>query len=123
MNLHEYQAKELFARFGLPVLPGQVASSPEEAREIAASIGGTVVIKVRPDRLDDAGRLGAETGGQRQLVEATAMVGIDVVDADRRVADARLTGAGVADGDFLPAQDFGTTVGVDTDGVRHESLL
>jgi succinyl-CoA synthetase beta subunit len=47
MNLHEYQAKELFARFGLPVLPGQVASTPEEARDVAASIGGTVVIKAQ----------------------------------------------------------------------------
>jgi succinyl-CoA synthetase beta subunit len=47
MNLHEYQAKELFARFGLPVLPGQVATTPDEAREVAASIGGTVVIKAQ----------------------------------------------------------------------------
>ncbi len=47
MNLHEYQAKDLFARYGLPVLPGQVASTPEEARSIAASIGGTVVIKAQ----------------------------------------------------------------------------
>ena len=47
MNLHEYQAKELFARHGLPVLPGQVASSPEEAREVAASVGGVVVIKAQ----------------------------------------------------------------------------
>ena len=44
MNLHEYQAKELFARYGLPVLPGQVAHTPEEARDIAAAIGGTVVM-------------------------------------------------------------------------------
>ena len=47
MNLHEYQAKELFARYGLPVLPGQVATSAEEARDVAASIGGTVVIKAQ----------------------------------------------------------------------------
>jgi len=47
MNLHEYQGKELFARYGLPVLPGQVAGSPEEARDIAASLGGTVVIKAQ----------------------------------------------------------------------------
>ena len=47
MNLHEYQAKELFARFGLPVLPGQVAATPEEARDVAASVGGTVVIKAQ----------------------------------------------------------------------------
>ena len=47
MNLHEYQGKELFARFGLPVLPGQVAATPDEARDIAASIGGLVVIKAQ----------------------------------------------------------------------------
>ncbi len=47
MNLHEYQGKELFARFGMPVLPGQVAGTPEEARDIAASLGGTVVIKAQ----------------------------------------------------------------------------
>ena len=47
MNLHEYQATELFARHGLPVLPGQVAASAEEARDIAASIGRTVVIKAQ----------------------------------------------------------------------------
>ena len=47
MNLHEYQGKELFARYGLPVLPGQVAGTPEEARDVAASIGGLVVIKAQ----------------------------------------------------------------------------
>jgi succinyl-CoA synthetase beta subunit len=47
MNLHEYQGKELFARYGMPVLPGQVAGTPEEARDIAASLGGTVVIKAQ----------------------------------------------------------------------------
>jgi succinyl-CoA synthetase beta subunit len=47
MNLHEYQGKELFARYGLPVLPGQVAGTPDEAASIAASLGGTVVIKAQ----------------------------------------------------------------------------
>jgi len=47
MNLHEYQGRELFARYGLPVLPGQVAGSPEEARDIAEQIGSTVVIKAQ----------------------------------------------------------------------------
>jgi succinyl-CoA synthetase beta subunit len=47
VNLREYQAKELFARYGLPVLPGQVASTPEEARDVAASIGGPVVVKAQ----------------------------------------------------------------------------
>ena len=47
MNLHEYQGKELFARYGLPVLPGQVAGTPEEARDVAKSLGGQVVIKAQ----------------------------------------------------------------------------
>src|SRR6185369_7428935 len=40
MNLHEYQGKDLFARYGIPVLPGQVAATPEEARDVAVSLGG-----------------------------------------------------------------------------------
>jgi succinyl-CoA synthetase beta subunit len=47
MNLHEYQGRELFARFGIPVLPGQVAGTPEEARDVAESLEGTVVIKAQ----------------------------------------------------------------------------
>jgi succinyl-CoA synthetase beta subunit len=47
MNLYEYQGRELLARYGLPVLPGQVASTPEEARDVAESVGGTVVIKAQ----------------------------------------------------------------------------
>ena len=47
MNLREYQGRELFARYGLPVLPGQVASTPEEARDIAVQVAGPVVIKAQ----------------------------------------------------------------------------
>lgn len=47
MDLYEYQAKELFARFGIPVPQGEVASSPSEAREIAARLGGPVAVKAQ----------------------------------------------------------------------------
>ena len=47
MNVHEYQAKEILARFGVPVAPGEVAETPEKARDIAARIGGTVVVKAQ----------------------------------------------------------------------------
>lgn len=47
MNLHEYQAKEFLRRQGVPIPPGEVASTPAEARQIAAKIGGTVVIKAQ----------------------------------------------------------------------------
>jgi len=47
VDLYEYQAKELFARFGIPVPQGEVASSPSEAREIAARLGGPVAVKAQ----------------------------------------------------------------------------
>lgn len=40
MNLHEYQAKKLFAKYGLPVPKGEVVRSPEEAVDIVNEIGG-----------------------------------------------------------------------------------
>ena len=45
MNLHEYQAKRLFAEHGVPIPDGDVASTPAEAREIARELGGKVVVK------------------------------------------------------------------------------
>jgi len=47
VNIHEYQAAELFAKYGLPVNPGRVARTPEEAAEHARAIGGTVVLKAQ----------------------------------------------------------------------------
>ncbi|MCG5220934.1 ATP-grasp domain-containing protein, partial [Streptosporangium soli] len=47
MDLYEYQAKELFAAHGVATLPGQVARTPEEAREVAARLGVPVVIKAQ----------------------------------------------------------------------------
>jgi len=41
MNLHEYQSKQLFARYGIPVPAGHIASTPEEAADAARKIGGT----------------------------------------------------------------------------------
>ena len=40
MNLHEYQAKQLFSRYGIPVPRGEVASNPEEAASAARKLGG-----------------------------------------------------------------------------------
>lgn len=47
MKIHEYQAKELLARYGVPVPRGRVASTPQEARQIAEELGGKVVIKAQ----------------------------------------------------------------------------
>ncbi|MDX1418234.1 MAG: ADP-forming succinate--CoA ligase subunit beta, partial [Candidatus Promineifilaceae bacterium] len=47
MNLHEYQAKRLFAEHGVPIPNGKVARSPGEAREAARELGGHVVVKAQ----------------------------------------------------------------------------
>ena len=47
MNLHEYQAREILRRYGIPVPPGEVASTPAEARAIAERFGGKVVVKAQ----------------------------------------------------------------------------
>lgn len=47
MKIHEYQAKEIFKRFAIPVPPGEVAYTTEEARRIAEQIGKPVVIKAQ----------------------------------------------------------------------------
>jgi succinyl-CoA synthetase beta subunit len=48
MNLHEYQSKELFAQYAIPVPKGQVASSPEEAGAVAQRLGGSLwVVKAQ----------------------------------------------------------------------------
>ena len=45
MKLHEYQAKEIFAKYGVPIPLGRVARTPEEAEQIARELGVTVVVK------------------------------------------------------------------------------
>ncbi len=45
MKLHEYQSKRIFARYGIPIPEGEVATTPEEARSLAARLGRPVVIK------------------------------------------------------------------------------
>ena len=47
MKLHEYQAKELLAKYGVPINQGQVAETPEEAEQIAQRIGKPVMIKAQ----------------------------------------------------------------------------
>jgi succinyl-CoA synthetase beta subunit len=47
MNIHEYQARALLKAQGIPVLDGDVASTPTEAEAIARRLGGSVVIKAQ----------------------------------------------------------------------------
>src|SRR5213080_639058 len=47
MDLYEYQGKQLFKQFGIPVSDGRLATTPEEARTAAADLGGQVVVKAQ----------------------------------------------------------------------------
>ena len=47
MNIHEYQAKDILRRYGVPVPRGKVASTPEEARVAATELGGRCVVKAQ----------------------------------------------------------------------------
>ena len=47
MNIHEYQAKEILKRYGVPVPLGKVASTPQEAKTAAAQLGGGCVVKAQ----------------------------------------------------------------------------
>ncbi len=48
MNLHEYQAKEVFSAYGIPVPAGRVASTPDEAVAAAEALGGSIwVVKAQ----------------------------------------------------------------------------
>lgn len=47
MDLFEYQARDIFEKYGVPVLAGKIADTPEQAEAAAAEIGGTVVVKAQ----------------------------------------------------------------------------
>lgn len=80
MDLYEYQGRELFARHGLPVLDGGVASAPEEARAIAERLGGRVVVKAQV-KTGGRGKAGgvklAETPEDAQA-RAADILGMDI---------------------------------------------
>jgi succinyl-CoA synthetase beta subunit len=47
VDLYEYQGKELFRQYGIPVSEGRLATTPEEARAAAAELGGETVVKAQ----------------------------------------------------------------------------
>jgi succinyl-CoA synthetase beta subunit len=47
VDLYEYQGKELFRRAGIPVSDGRLATSPQQARQVAQELGGPVVVKAQ----------------------------------------------------------------------------
>ncbi len=78
MNLHEYQAKEIFARYGIAVPQGSLATSPEQARAAAKSLGGdrfVVKAQVHAGGRGKAGGVKLVTGVDAVEDAAKAMIG------------------------------------------------
>jgi len=92
VNIHEYQAKEILDRFGVPTPKAEVASTPEEAKEIASRIGGRVVVKAQVhaggrgkvggvklvDSPEEAQEVAAGLIGSRLVTNQTGAAGVPV---------------------------------------------
>ena len=80
MDLFEYQARELFAKHGVPVLKGIVATTPEEAKAAAEEIGGLTVIKaqVKTGGRGKAGGVKLAKSPEEANEHAKAILGMDI---------------------------------------------
>jgi len=80
MNIHEFQAKEVFRKAGIPVPPGEVAETPEEARQIAEKLGGRVVVKaqVHSGGRGKAGGVKLAGNADEAQAHAAAILGMDI---------------------------------------------
>jgi len=80
MDLYEYQGKQLFARFGIPVSDGRPAESAEEARAAAAELGGRVVVKaqVLVGGRGKAGGIQLADGPDEAEARASDILGMDI---------------------------------------------
>ena len=92
MKLHEYQAKELLAEYGVPVPAGNIATTPEEAVEAATGIGGAVVVKAQAhtgargkaggvkvaNSAEEAGTIAQEILGMNLVTNQTGPSGLPV---------------------------------------------
>jgi succinyl-CoA synthetase beta subunit len=80
VDLYEYQAKELFAAHGVPVLPGTVVDTPDAAGAAAAELGQMVVVKaqVKTGGRGKAGGVKLATGPDEARVKAEGILGLDI---------------------------------------------
>jgi succinyl-CoA synthetase beta subunit len=80
VDLFEYQAKQLFRKFGVPVSLGEVATTPEEAKAIAERLGGVTVVKAQV-KIGGRGKAGgvkvAKTPADAEEA-ARAILGMDI---------------------------------------------
>jgi succinyl-CoA synthetase beta subunit len=80
VDLYEYQGKELFRQFGIPVSDGRLATTPAEARAAAEEIGGQVVVKaqVMTGGRGKAGGVKLADGPDDAEQKAEDIIGLDI---------------------------------------------
>lgn len=80
MDLYEYQARDIFEKYGVPVLAGITADTPEEARAAAEKIGGVVVVKaqVKTGGRGKAGGVKVAKTPEEAYAAAEAILGLDI---------------------------------------------
>jgi succinyl-CoA synthetase beta subunit len=80
LDLYEFQGKQLFARYGIPVSEGRLATSPEEARAAAEELGGEVVVKaqVLTGGRGKAGGIKLAAGPDEAEARAAEIIGLDI---------------------------------------------
>jgi succinyl-CoA synthetase beta subunit len=80
VDLFEYQARDLFESYGVPVLAGITADTPEEAKAAAEKIGGTVVVKaqVKAGGRGKAGGVKVVHNGDDAATAAEAILGLTI---------------------------------------------
>lgn len=80
MDLYEYQARDLFEKYGVPVLPGIVADTPEDVRAAAEKLGGVVVVKaqVKTGGRGKAGGVKVAKNADEAEEAAKAILGLDI---------------------------------------------
>ncbi|MBF4635483.1 ADP-forming succinate--CoA ligase subunit beta [Agreia pratensis] len=80
MDLFEYQARDLFESYGVPVLPGIVADTPEEVRAAAEKLGGVTVVKaqVKVGGRGKAGGVKVAKDPQAAFEAAQSILGLDI---------------------------------------------
>ena len=80
MDLYEYQARDLFEKYEVPVLAGLVADTPEEAKAAAERLGGVVVVKaqVKTGGRGKAGGVKVAKNPDEAYEAAKAILGLDI---------------------------------------------
>jgi len=80
VDLFEYQARDLFESYGVPVLAGLIADTPEEAKAAAEKLGGTVVVKaqVKVGGRGKAGGVKVVHNPEDAFTAAEAILGLDI---------------------------------------------